>query len=153
MAAFLIRQRKTLSIAESCTGGLVSHRLTNIPGSSKFLKMGLIAYANETKIKLLKVSPRLLSVYGAVSASVALAMAKGARGIHKTDFGLAITGIAGPTGGTKRKPIGLVYIAIDSAKKSFCTKNLFKGNRFKIKSQAASRSLSLLLKTIHPRGG
>ena len=104
-AALLLKQRKTLAIAESCTGGLLCHRLTNIPGSSNFLKVGLVTYSNTSKIKLLKVPSPLIKKHGAVSSAAAQRMAQGVRKLFNTDFGVAITGIAGPTGETKEKPV------------------------------------------------
>ena len=145
VAQALTTQNKTLALAESCTGGLLSHRLTNIPGSSNFLKFALVAYSNETKEKLLKISPAILKKHGAVSQPVAMAMAKGVRNLQKTDFGVSITGIAGPTGATKQKPIGLVYIAINTNKETLCLEYHFKGSRTSIKSQAVTQALHLLL--------
>lgn len=145
VAQALTNQKKSISIAESCTGGLLSHRLTNIPGSSAFLKCGIVAYSNETKEKLLKVPPDILKKYGAVSEQTAVAMAKGVRRIHQTDFGVGITGIAGPDGGTKSKPVGLVYIAVQTKLESLCLKCQFTGTRSAIKLQASSLALELLL--------
>jgi len=144
VALALIDTKKTISIAESCTGGLLAHRLTNIPGSSNFLELGVVAYSNEAKIKLLKVPEDTLKKYGAVHEEIAIAMAKGARKILKTDFGIGITGIAGPTGGTKTKPIGLTYIAVATPVETLCLKCQFEGSRTSIKSQAASEALKLL---------
>jgi len=138
----------TLGIAESCTGGLVSHRLTNIPGSSHFLKVGIIAYSNEAKKRLLGVKAHLLRNFGAVSAEVAQAMAKGIQNKFKCDFGIGITGIAGPTGATQTKPVGLVYIAASCGTKTIIKKFLLKGNRLSVKSQAATNALKLLLKLL-----
>ncbi len=143
-AQCLIHQQKTLAIAESCTGGLMTHRLTNIPGSSKFLKLGLVVYSNEAKTKLLKISAPMLKRYGAVSQETAVAMAKAVRTIYKTDFGVGITGIAGPGGGTPMKPAGLTYIAVSTRGKTVCVKRLSKGRRTSIKSQAADSALRLL---------
>ena len=145
VAKILTRKKMTLSTAESCSGGLLAHRLTNIPGSSNFFKMGVITYANDAKQKLLRVPARFLKNYGAVSAEVALAMAEGVRRILKTDFGVAITGIAGPTGATKNKPVGLVFIAVSAKQRCLCKKFLLKGKRIKIKSSAITRALRLLL--------
>ncbi|MFA5059899.1 MAG: CinA family protein [Candidatus Omnitrophota bacterium] len=146
IARFLIQKKKTLSVAESCTGGLVSHRLTNITGSSQFLKAAIVVYSNESKIKFLKVSFQTLKKYGAVSQQTALQMVKGIRKSLKTDYAVAITGIAGPSGGTKAKPVGLVFIAASSAKKTVVMKKTFQGNRLRIKSSAASAALHLLSK-------
>lgn len=147
-AELLIKLKKTLAVAESCSGGLLTHRLTNIPGSSQFLKVGIMAYSNEAKIKLLKVSPSLIKKYGAVSPETACAMAQGVRLSFKTDFGVSITGIAGPTGGTKTKPIGLTYISMSSKEKLECLECHFKGSRLQVKESAATKALSLLLKFI-----
>ena len=148
VAHLLIKLKKTLAIAESCSGGLLTNRLTNISGSSQFLKVGIIAYSNEAKSKLLKVPPSLINKYGAVSPETARAMAQGVRMSLQTDFGVSITGIAGPTGGTKTKPIGLTYIAVSSPKKVECLKWHFNGNRLQIKESATTKALELLLKFI-----
>ncbi len=137
---------KTLSIAESCTGGLISNLLTNMAGSSEFFMLGIIAYANCAKTKILKVSPLLLKKHGAVSSKVAAAMAQGVRKILKTDYGLSVTGIAGPGGGSKNKPVGLVFIAISLPQKTIVKKCLFKGSRKVIKKQAAQTALKMLAK-------
>lgn len=144
VAQRLIANHKTLAVAESCTGGLVVNRLTNIPGSSRFLKLGIIAYSNAAKIKLLGVPKAVIRRYGAVSEQTALAMAKAVQKIHKTDFGIGITGIAGPTGATRAKPVGMTYIAIHTRLETLCLQYLFKGNRTGIKSRAATQALRLL---------
>ena len=146
VAQTLIKAKKTLSLAESCTGGLLSHRLTNIPGSSRFLKVGLIVYSNDAKMKLLKIPLKILQTFGAVSEQTALAMAKMVRKISKTDIGLAITGIAGPAGGTTTKPVGLTFIAISTKSKDQCYEYRFQGARIRIKSQGATKTLQCLLK-------
>ncbi len=142
----LIKLKKTLAIAESCSGGLLTNRLTNVSGSSQFLKVGIIAYSNEAKSKLLKIPPSLIQKYGAVSHETASAMAQGARLCLQTDFGVSITGIAGPTGGTKTKPIGLTYIAVSFKEKIECVEWHFKGSRLQIKKSATTKALNLLLK-------
>jgi len=146
IAKLLIKRKKTITIAESCTGGLLSHRLTNISGSSQYFKLGLITYSYESKKKLLKVPRQTLWTYGAVSAEVTTLMAKNVRRILKTDFGIGITGIAGPTGATKTKPIGLTYIALSSPKNNICRRYIFRGNRHAVKRQATTHALKLLLK-------
>lgn len=148
IAKLLTKSKKTLSTAESCTGGLLADRLTNVPGSSNFFNLGVVTYANQAKSKLLKISPKTIQKHGAVSKQVALAMAKGVRKILHSDFGIGITGIAGPSGATKNKPVGLVYIAISSKNKSICVKSIFKGTRTSVKSQAATKTLKLLLNLI-----
>ena len=111
----LLREKGwTLSTAESCTGGLVGHLITEIPGSSDYFVGGVVAYANEVKRDLLGVSQELLTVHGAVSCQVAAAMARGVRELLGTDLGIAVTGIAGPTGWTPEKPVGTVYIGLAS---------------------------------------
>ncbi|MDH7500264.1 MAG: nicotinamide-nucleotide amidohydrolase family protein [candidate division NC10 bacterium] len=105
-------QGKTLAVAESCTGGLISNRMTNIPGSSQYFERGVVSYSNRSKTELLGVPPSMLERFGAVSAEVAEAMALGIRRASGTDLGLSVTGIAGPEGGTPEKPVGLVYIAL-----------------------------------------
>lgn len=144
VAEFLIRAKKTLAIAESCTGGLLANRLTNIPGSSHFLKCALVAYSNEAKIKLLKVPEAVLRKYGAVSAQVAISMAQGTRKLLKTDFGVGITGIAGPSGGTKAKPVGLTFIAVATNTETLCLECHFQGTRKSIKKQTTTQALQLL---------
>lgn len=141
-----ILHHKTLAIAESCTGGLICNLLTNIAGSSGFFQLGITAYANTAKTKILKVSPALLKKHGAVSSPVAAAMARGVRQILKTDYGLSVTGIAGPGGGSKNKPVGLVFIALSCPQKTIVRKFLFKGSRKVIKKQAAQTALKMLAK-------
>ena len=143
-ANLLKKSKKTLAIAESCTGGLLAHQLTNIPGSSQFLKAAVIAYSNEAKTKLLKVPGPTIHQFGAVSAQTAMAMAQGARNLLRADYGISITGIAGPGGGSKAKPVGLTYIAVATTLETLCLKCQFTGSRLKIKSAAASEALRLL---------
>jgi len=144
IAQLLIQSKKTLAIAESCTGGYLANRLTNIAGSSNFLKIAVIAYSNEAKTKTLKVPQTMIRKYGAVSTQTAVAMAKGVQKILKTNFGIGITGIAGPTGGTKTKPVGLVYIAVCTNTETLCLECQFRGKRISIKSQATTQALRLL---------
>ena len=148
IANFLKHHNKTLCIAESCTGGYLTHRLTNISGSSRFLIASIISYANVAKTKLLQVSPGHLKKDGAVSLAVARQMANHVSKLFKSDFSIAITGIAGPTGGSLQKPVGLVYIAIKSPHTILVQKYLFKGTRIQIKKQAAEKAMSLLLKVL-----
>jgi nicotinamide-nucleotide amidase len=139
------QRAQTLSLAESCTGGLIGNRLTNIPGASAFFLLGIIAYDNAAKTKILGVPFAIFKKHGAVSKQVASAMAQGVRKILKTDYGLAVTGIAGPEGGSKSKPIGLVFIAVSTRQKTSVQKFLFKGTRLAIKNQAAQAALKLLI--------
>jgi nicotinamide-nucleotide amidase len=101
-----------VAVAESCTGGLISKRLTDIPGSSSFVRLNVTTYSNESKNKLLGVAEELLQNYGAVSEEVALEMARGIKNLAQTSYGLAVTGVAGPDGGTENKPVGTVYVAL-----------------------------------------
>lgn len=112
--AALLAQRKTIAAAESCTGGLVAKRLTDLPGASNVFGLGLVTYANEAKEKILGIPASLISAHGAVSREVAEAMARAVRGLAQSDLGIGITGIAGPDGGTEQKPVGLVHIALDT---------------------------------------
>ncbi len=145
----LRRSRKTLAIAESCTGGLISSRITDVPGSSKYLKMGIVAYSNEVKVSRLNVSPALLKRYGAVSRQVAVQMAENIREIANTDYGLGVTGIAGPAGvppkgGTKSKPAGLVYIALATPNNTACLEFNFTGERKVIKFKTSQAALDII---------
>lgn len=134
----------SIATAESCTGGLISHRITNVSGSSDYYKGGVIAYSNEVKEKVLHVTKEILEVKGAVSAECAMAMAKGARELLCSDVGLATTGIAGPTGGTPEKPVGLVYIALTTKDYDHYEKYIFHENRDGNKRNAANAALEML---------
>ena len=141
----LLRLRKrTISLAESCTGGLTANRLTNVPGSSKYFKMGVITYSNESKASILKISGGLIKKKGAVSPEVARLMAKGIRTLARSDLGLALTGIAGPGGATRTKPLGLVFIALATDKGTICRKFNFKGDRTAIKLKASEAGLDMV---------
>lgn len=140
----LARKRQTLAIAESATGGLIANRITNISGSSRYFKTGIIAYSNKAKTDLLKVPPDKIKKYGAVSKEVALLMAKGIKKLSQAEVAIGVTGIAGPTGATGKKPVGLVYIAVVTDKKKTVKKYRFIGNREEIKLQASSTALDLL---------
>lgn len=144
----LLKKNMTLSIAESCTGGLISNRVTDVSGSSKYLDRGIVTYSNKSKITELGVDKKLIEKYGAVSRPVAIAMAKGMLKKSGSDIALASTGIAGPSGGTKKKPVGLVYIALVSAKKMHCVECHFIGNRTDIKYQTSTAALDLLRRNL-----
>ncbi len=144
----LRRLRRTIAFAESCTGGLITNRITNIPGSSKYFKMAVVAYSNKAKVSQLKVSPEMLKKYGAVSSQVATRMAKNIREIAGTTFGLGVTGIAGPTGATKSKPVGLAYIALATSKRTTCREFHFSGDREVIKFKTSQAALDLLRRQI-----
>ena len=132
----LIKKNISISIAESCTGGKLCKIFTEIAGISKILNVGLITYSNNSKSIFLKVSPKILKQYGAVSKEVANSMVNNLSKITKSKLCIATTGIAGPTGGNKKKPIGLVYIAIKYNKKKYLYKKIFSGNRKNIQNLA-----------------
>lgn len=134
----------TLAVAESCTGGLIASRLTDVPGSSTYFMEGVIAYSNEAKVRLLGVPADLIGEYGAVSAEVAEAMAEGVRRRAETDFGISVTGVAGPGGGTEEKPVGLVYIALADDAHTEHRKLMLPGDRHLIRWRAAQAALDLL---------
>lgn len=146
VGGLLIKNKKTLAIAESCTGGLISSRVTGVPGSSKYFKLGIVAYSNKAKQSLLNIPISVLKNYGAVSKQTAGIMAQGIRQIAGTDIGLAVTGIAGPAGATKTKPVGLVYIALAAANKTTCKEYRFRGDRTAIKWLTSQAALDLLRK-------
>lgn len=149
LADRLIRSGKTLAVAESCTGGLIGHTLTNIPGASAWFTGGVIVYADQAKIGMLGVPAAVINNHGAVSARTAEAMARGARQRFHSDLAMATTGIAGPAGGTPGKPVGLVFIALASARGTIVKKYLFKGSRLSIKKQTLNAALSMLLSIKH----
>lgn len=140
----LSAQKQTLAIAESCTGGLMTHRLTNVPGSSTYLVAAVIAYAYEAKVAALGVTWETLNQFGAVSEGTARAMARGVREKFSSTLGLAVTGIAGPGGGTPEKPVGLTYIALVSENDEVIERHVWRGNRIENKAQSADAALALL---------
>ena len=142
----ILRKKKlTLAIAESCTGGLISNRITDVSGCSVYFIGGVIAYSNTIKERLLGVSSALIEKHGAISKQTALGMAKGIRRLARTEIGIGVTGIAGPTGGTKAKPVGLVYIALVTRKRQIIKEFRFKGSRKNIKFQASEAALKMLI--------
>ena len=142
----LKNKRLKISFAESCTGGLLSSAITSVGGSSKVFTLGLVAYSNQSKIKVLKVSKNIIRKYGSVSEPVCLAMVKNLNKISKTNISVSITGIAGPSGGTKIKPVGLVYVAIKKGNRTKVKKYLFKNKgRSYIQKTAVNKSLGLIL--------
>ena len=144
IARHLIDKGYTLATAESCTGGLLAHRLTNVSGSSTYFMGGLVAYHNDVKTLWLNIPAKLLQQHGAVSAPVAEQMARHVRRMFQTDYGIGITGIAGPGGGTRQKPVGLVYIAVTSKQGTTTRKSFFQGTRLQIKKQSVDAALKLL---------
>ena len=145
----LIKKKLTISFAESCTGGLLSSSITSISGSSKVFDLGLVTYSNNAKIKILKVSKKIISKFGAVSRECCLSMVKRLSKVSNANISVSITGIAGPNGGTKLKPVGLVYIGIKKGNKIIIIKNLFKNkNRIYIQKVTVNTSLKIINKII-----
>ncbi len=144
----LLKKKQTLSTAESCTGGLLGHRITNIPGSSSYFLQGVQVYSNQAKKELLEIDEDVIKKHGAVSAEVAGQMAEGIRKKSVSDFGLAITGIAGPGGGTKEKPVGLVFTALSWNNGTKVDKNQFLGLRGSVKFQATQKAMDMLRRHI-----
>jgi PncC family amidohydrolase len=141
----LLARDARLALAESCTGGLLGSRITGIPGSSRYLLGGVVAYHNNAKIALLRVPRGMLCRFGAVSAPVAAAMARGARRVFKAEIAVAVTGVAGPGGGSAGKPVGLVYVAVCGFGRNRCRRALFGGSRQRVREQAADLALIMLL--------
>ena len=145
----LIKKKLKISFAESCTGGLLSSTITSVSGSSKVFTLGLVAYSNQSKTKVLKVPKNIIRKYGSVSAPVCLAMVKNLSKISKTNISVSITGIAGPSGGTKIKPVGLVYVGIKKNNKISVKKYLFKNKgRSYIQRSAVNKCLELILNAL-----
>lgn len=144
IGSLLLERNSTLALAESCTGGLVSDRITDISGSSEYYLGGVLAYSNQVKMDLLGVSSDSLEQYGAVSSSVAIQMAQGVRNLIKADYGIGITGIAGPTGATPQKPVGLVHMALASPKEAYSKEHRFYGDRKMVKRRASQMALDML---------
>ena len=146
---FLILKRKNLKLAvvESCTGGLLASTITSIDGASKVFNLGLVTYSNQAKIKILKVNKNIIKKYGAVSHECCLAMVKNLSRISRANINVSITGIAGPKGGTKQKPVGLVYIGVKKGNKTLINKCLFKSKkRSSIQRATVKKALDLILR-------
>ena len=145
----LVKKKLKISFAESCTGGLLASSLTSISGSSKIFNLGLITYSNKAKTNILKVPKKIIDKYGSVSKECCLSMVKNLSKISKANISVSITGIAGPNGGTKLKPVGLVYIGIKKGKKIIIKENLFKNkNRIAIQKATAITSFNTIIKII-----
>jgi PncC family amidohydrolase len=143
----LIKKKLKISFAESCTGGLLASSITSISGSSKIFNLGLITYSNQAKIKFLKVNKNIIKKYGAVSHECCLEMVNNLSKISKANINVSITGIAGPKGGTKQKPVGLVYIGIKKGNKTQIIKGFFKSNkRSSIQKASVKKALNLVLR-------
>ena len=142
----LIKKKLKISFAESCTGGLLSSTITSISGSSKVFTLGLVTYSNQSKINTLKVPKKIIIKHGAVSYEACLSMVKNLNKIAKTNISVSITGVAGPKGGTKQKPVGLVFIAIKKDKRILVKKYLFKNKkRISIQKATVNKALNLIL--------
>ena len=142
----LVQKKLKISFAESCTGGMLSSVITSVSGSSKVFNLGLITYSNKAKIDILKVSKKIISKYGAVSNECCLSMVKNLSKISKANISVSITGVAGPNGGTKLKPVGLVYIGIKKGKNITVQRNLFKSkNRILIQKATTLKVLKTIL--------
>ncbi len=148
LISIMRKASQSLALAESCTGGLLSYRITSVPGSSEYFKLGLVPYSNDAKKSLLKISPQVLRKFGAVSEQVAIAMAQRIRKFVDADWGIGITGIAGPGGATKSKPLGLTYIAVAGPDGVICRRYFFKGPRQTIRRKVAEAALELLIRDL-----
>jgi nicotinamide-nucleotide amidase len=144
----LQQQKRTVAIAESCTGGGVCQLITEIAGSSAWFDCGFICYSNAAKIKLLGVNPQTLTTFGAVSQETALEMAQGALQHSGADYALSVTGIAGPDGGSVEKPVGTVFIAVQTPQQAVCYENHFHGNRNQVRQQSIEFALKTLLTSL-----
>jgi nicotinamide-nucleotide amidase len=145
----LIKKKLTISVAESCTGGLLAHNLTKLANSSKYFQMGLITYSNRAKIEILNVNKKIINKYGAVSKECCKSMVQNLSKISKSKINISITGIAGPGGGSKDKPIGLVYIGVKKGNKIIIKENKFKSkNRFLIQKASVKTSLKIINRII-----
>jgi PncC family amidohydrolase len=141
----LIDRALTISTAESCTGGLLGNLITNVPGSSRYFVGGIIAYSNDSKVALLKVSLETITQYGAVSDQTVREMASGVQNLFNSDIGLAVTGIAGPDGGSIEKPVGTVFIGLALEGEIFSDKYFFQGTRAQIKQKTANSALECVI--------
>ena len=145
----LIKKKITLSAAESCTGGLLSSKFTRLSGSSKYFQMGLVTYSNKAKIKLLKVNKKIINKYGSVSPECCKAMVQGLSKISNSKINISVTGIAGPNGGTKDKPVGLVYIGLKKGNKTIVSKNYFvKKKRKSVQNKTVEKCIKLIQEII-----
>ena len=145
----LIKKKLTISVAESCTGGLLAHNLTKLANSSKYFQMGLTTYSNQAKINILKVSKNIIKKYGAVSSECCMAMVKNLSKISKSKINISITGIAGPGGASKDKPVGLVYIGVKKGKTLIVKENKFKSKkRDLIQKSTINKAIKIVLNLI-----
>jgi nicotinamide-nucleotide amidase len=152
IAGLLTEKKLTIAVAESCTGGLITNRLTDVSGSSEYLERGLVTYSNAAKINMLGVPAEVIEKHGAVSEETARLMAEGVRKIAGTDLGLSSTGIAGPTGGSKEKPVGSVYIALADSKQTICRHYAFRWDRVRNKHVFSETALMMLKNFLQGKG-
>jgi len=142
----ILRNKKlTLSAAESCTGGRIGDKITNIPGSSDYFLGSMVTYSNEAKLALLEVKIESLKAYGAVSEQIAKEMGLGSRKVFGSDIGISTTGIAGPSGGSKEKPVGLVWFAVTDGKATKTDSVVFSGDRLDVKESAANHAIEMII--------
>jgi nicotinamide-nucleotide amidase len=144
LGPFLTNKGWRLTTAESCTGGLIAHRVTNVSGSSNYFDRGFVTYSNEAKMEILKVPEDVLIAHGAVSEPCARAMAEGVKKVGGSEVGVSVTGIAGPSGGSPDKPVGTVFMAVSLPSGTMCQRFLFHGDRLRIKEQTAEAALQML---------
>jgi nicotinamide-nucleotide amidase len=148
LGRLLMEKSKTLAVAESCTGGLVSDLITNVPGSSRYFLAGLVAYGNEAKVGILGVRRSTLDSHGAVSEQTAREMARGVRERVGAGIGAAVTGIAGPGGGTPEKPVGLIYFAVDDGHRVVVDRAVLEGDRLRVKRSSAERLIGMIVESL-----
>jgi len=148
LSALLKEKKLTLSVAESCTGGMISSKITDIPGSSEFFAGSAVTYSDASKTTILKVRKETIKEHGAVSAETAEEMSAGARDVFRSDVSAAVTGIAGPSGGSEKKPLGLVFISIRYGNKLKTTENIFKGSRAEIRNAASDAVMSEIIRVV-----
>ncbi len=145
----LAEKNLTITTAESCTGGMISAALTEVSGVSSYFNEGIVTYSNEAKMKYLNVSKETLDKFGAVSEQTAIEMSKGAMESANADISIAVTGIAGPLGGTDEKPVGLVYICVKNGNNLTVEKNIFSGNRHEVRVKTVIKALNMAKNTIN----
>ncbi len=148
LGRLLLKHKKTISTAESCTGGMIAKVITDIPGSSRYFIGGVVSYSNEVKIKVLRVSKKLIEKHGAVSKEVAQAMVRGIQRLMYTDCAIAVTGIAGPDGGTAKKPVGLVYIAVANSKDIEVKRFIFQKDRDGNRKETTNTAIGMLIQKL-----
>ena len=148
LSSLLKRKKLTLAVAESCTGGIIASKITDVPGSSEFFVGSAVTYSNESKIKILIVKKETITQHGAVSAETAEEMSAGAMNMFRSDLSVAVTGIAGPSGGSADKPVGLVFISVRYGNKLRTIKNIFKGSRTEIRDAASDTAIREIIRMV-----